>query len=141
MRAGLDLALVAALPIWVCDSLQVQMQSSAPAWPSQAIRNLDGRGQVMLKGLEFHEMIQSLDAVGERGSTRAKQLAAWMYRDSRLVRSLDACHSDSRKPHYNISDKSRQVIAEHFSVGGGIELAEVFRSSDGTVKLLHKLTR
>jgi 23S rRNA (adenine2503-C2)-methyltransferase len=113
--------------------------SPATAAYAGSVQNLNAQGKVLLKGLTLPEMEASLSLIGESRS-RAGQLAAWMYRDGRLVTSVDQCQGSFRKPHYNIPNESRRLIDAHFDVNGGLELQKVLLSKDGTRKMIHDLT-
>jgi len=96
----------------------------------------DKNGLLMLKGLTFEGLEEWCVSKGEKPS-RALQLWRWMYYDNMWMRCFeDAAGSSSSSFGRAFRDKVEPLA----TVDGGLELADVHEASDGTRKLVFRVS-
>ncbi|CAM9390879.1 unnamed protein product [Choristocarpus tenellus] len=99
---------------------------------------LDATGKIMLKGLVFSEMEDLMVRLGE-APRRAVLLARWMYHDRRLIRDIDEAAWDP-KDTYRLGREVRAKLRAEVTMDGGLDLEDIQVTSDGTRKMVSRLT-
>jgi 23S rRNA (adenine2503-C2)-methyltransferase len=97
----------------------------------------DSRGRVMLKNLTLPELEEWCGHIGEpQPRRRALQIWRWMYADGNWAGAPE----DTVGIQNGLSARFCERIRDEASFDGGLALASVARSGDGTRKLVFKLT-
>jgi len=93
--------------------------------------------KLMLKNLTYDRLEAWCKSIGEKPS-RALQLWRWMYYDKLWMRSLD---DTADSPHLSFGRAFRDKLEANATVDGGLQLLDVHTASDGTRKLIFKVTK
>ena len=98
----------------------------------------DKTGKLMLKCLTLPELQDWCESIGEDPSKRAIQIWRWMYYDRQWIRSLD--DAAAGKITNGFSAVFRNKVKDIATLDGGLEIVSMHRASDGTRKIIFKLT-
>lgn len=111
--------------------------ATPPSYPEDWF---DDQRRLMIKNLSFPQLEKWCESIGE-GSKRAVQLWRWMYYhdyDGQWITALD------QAPSPGVQNGFSNSFIERFNgiatIDGGIELVGIHSASDGTRKLIFKLT-
>lgn len=98
----------------------------------------DKTGKLMLKCLTLPELEQWCESIGEDPSKRAIQIWRWMYYDRQWIRSLDDAPATTTTNGF--SAVFREKVRDIATLDGGIQIVSMHVASDGTRKIIFKLT-
>ena len=98
----------------------------------------DAHGRLMLKCLTLSELERWCESIEEHPKKRARQLWRWMYYDKLWLRDID--EAPAQKVQNGFSASFRDKIRNIATIDGGLEPIDMRRASDGTRKVVFKLT-
>lgn len=98
----------------------------------------DASGRLMLKCLTLPELEAWCASIGEDPSKRAIQIWRWMYYDRQWIRSLD--DAPAGQVTNGFSAVFREKVRSLATLDGGLEIISMHAASDGTRKLVFRLT-
>ncbi|KAL4549249.1 hypothetical protein Ndes2526B_g04280 [Nannochloris sp. 'desiccata'] len=98
----------------------------------------DKTGKLMLKCLTLPELEQWCESIGEDPSKRAIQIWRWMYYDRQWIHSLDDAPATTTTNGFSAAFRNK--VRDIATLDGGLEVVSMHVASDGTRKIIFKLT-
>ena len=98
----------------------------------------DSSGRLMLKCLTLPELEEWCGSIGEEPVNRAIQIWRWMYYDRKWIRSLD--DAPAGQVTNGFSAGFRDKVRPLATLDGGLEVVSMHIASDGTRKIVFRLT-